>query len=289
MEMEETIFELIRRYGPPRLQPIITANIKESLVLKTTPVAGDQLLLGQSRLGGRPDLPPLLEWPTWKDKSLSFLAQINLAELPSYDFLKALPPAGTLAFFYSAEQETWGFDPKDRLSWRVIYFDSKELSRREFPQDLPDYGKYGDCSLNFVRSLTIPAHDAPCINLRYDRSDRTEIAQYGELDEQIEQFLEEGGCLNRLLGHPDQIQHDMQSECQWASHGLYCGNGRVDKSLKGRLLQAGAKNWEMLLQIDSNDPASMTWGDVGKLYFWITRKDLKARNFKNAWMVLQCY
>jgi hypothetical protein len=34
-----------------------------------------------------------------------------------------LPPAGRLLFFYDAENQPWGFDPKDRGSWSVMLVD----------------------------------------------------------------------------------------------------------------------------------------------------------------------
>ncbi|UDQ99492.1 DUF1963 domain-containing protein [Lentisphaerota bacterium WC36G] len=33
----------------------------------------------------------------------------------------------------------------------------------------------------------------------------------------------------------------------------------------------------------------MCWGDSGMIYFWIRKQDLKARNFENVWLHLQCY
>ena len=44
----------------------------------------------------------------------------------------------------------------------------------------------------------------------------------------------------------------------------------------------------LLLQLDTDDDAGMTWGDCGMLYFWITKQDLEAGRFENTWMVLQC-
>jgi len=32
----------------------------------------------------------------------------------------------------------------------------------------------------------------------------------------------------------------------------------------------------------------MTWGDVGRLYYWITREDLIAGNWELSWLILQC-
>jgi len=75
---------------------------------------------GFSRLGGLPEMPAHLEWPVWKGKPLSFLAQLDLAEmsavLPAF-----LPTSGYLFFFYDQDQDVWGFDPEDFGGWRVLH------------------------------------------------------------------------------------------------------------------------------------------------------------------------
>ena len=119
---------------------------------------------------------------------MSFIAQINLVELPEYDFLDVLPLDGLLSFFYSARQETWGFDPNDKGSWKVIYFDDRKLQRRDYPSDLPDEGIYKSCSVEFHHSVTIPELESPFIDLKYSNSDK-EIDQFMDLKEQIRIFF----------------------------------------------------------------------------------------------------
>src|SRR5437773_119943 len=93
------------------------ADLSEPCVLVTTRAQSYETMpVGRSRIGGWPDLPATIEWPCWRDKPLAFLAQINLAELTSFECCKVLPKSGHLWFFYDSEQSTWGFDPQDRGS-----------------------------------------------------------------------------------------------------------------------------------------------------------------------------
>jgi uncharacterized protein YwqG len=92
-----------------------------------------------------------------------------------------------------------------------------------------------------------------------------------------------------MLGHPDPIQNDMQLDCQLAFHGLYTGNASGYEDPRRAELEKGAEDWQLLLQIDSDDKARMIWGDAGRLYFWIRKQDLEKRAFENVWMILQCY
>ena len=85
------------------------------------------------------------------------------------------------------------------------------------------------------------------------------------------------------------IQSEMELECQLVSNGLYCGDPSGYNDPKAKELEKGAKDWILLLQIDSEDEKTgMMWGDVGRLYFWIKREDLKNKNFNKSWMILQC-
>jgi uncharacterized protein YwqG len=52
---------------------------------------------------------------------------------------------------------------------------------------------------------------------------------------------------------------------------------------------SGVDQWLLLLQLDSDDPIDVMWGDGGMLYFWIRRDDLANRRFDKTWMTLQCY
>lgn len=49
------------------------------------------------------------------------------------------------------------------------------------------------------------------------------------------------------------------------------------------------QDWLLLLQLDSDAMLDWSWGDSGRLYFWIHREDLAARRFEQVYMQLQCY
>jgi uncharacterized protein YwqG len=80
----------------------------------------------------------------------------------------------------------------------------------------------------------------------------------------------------------------MQLEAQLVSNGLYCGDPSGYNDPKAKELEAGADDWLLLLQLDSDDHADLMWGDVGMLYYWIRTDDLINRRFRRSWMTLQC-
>jgi len=118
---------------------------------------------------------------------------------------------------------------------------------------------------------------------------KPQFEAYGELGPRIS-TVREKETYHHLLGQPQLIQGDMRDECQLASSDGYVGSAEGYDSDRAKELRAGARDWLLLLQLDSEDQApGWMWGDVGRLYFWIRVQDLRARKFERVWMVLQCY
>jgi uncharacterized protein YwqG len=98
-----------------------------------------------------------------------------------------------------------------------------------------------------------------------------------------------GMTKHQVAGFPSAVQNDsMELECQLASSGLYCGDGSGYNDPRRKALEAGAKDWRLLLQFDSDDDLNVMWGDVGMLYFWVREADAAAGDFRQPWLILQC-
>jgi uncharacterized protein YwqG len=239
-----------------------------------------EIKVGQSKIGGRPDLPQNQNWFREDNgKTLSFLAQINLSETKQFDKSNQLPTRGIIYFFYSAEQEAWGFDSKDKDKFKVFYFDGDiaEIKRSDFPSDLPEHSKFKSCRLSFTNSISLPNWESDVIN---------GILSDKEQDAYIELTVD--GEITKLLGHSDNIQGNMEDECQLVTNGLYCGDPSGYNDPRAEGLKKDADKWILLFQIDSIDKAGMMWGDVGRVYFWIKKEDLERKDFDKSWFVLQC-
>lgn len=279
-----------------KLQPVLRNTIR--LYQKATDE--NNIAIGQTKIGGRPDLPREITWLTETNivettekkflifnskkeetitKPLSFIAQINLAEIVSFDKETLLPKSGILYFFYSAEQEVWGFDYKDKNKFKVIYWngDFSQLKRNEFPNDLPEYSCFKSCSVDIKSELSLPSNGHEVYE---DFAD-------GEDDKFWEEVYNDGN-LNKLLGYSDNIQNEMELECELVTNGLYCGDPTGYNDPRAKELEPNAINWRLLLQIDSNDENEMMWGDCGRLYFWIKKEDLINKDFDKSWFSLQC-
>lgn len=258
-------------------------------------------LVGASRFGGSPDAPIDFVWPirsapeesVWPDRTsarhLDFLLQINFAEVSRHDSTGILPRSGLLSFFYDAEYQPWGYDPKNRDGSKVVY------TREGIPLErfvMEGYDEFPEIALAFRPGLTLPIYDSRDF-VRLERKagmTEEEMNCYLDFSHQIRWNSTEKPpqFKNQLLGHSANIQGDMQLEAQLVTHGVYIGHSYPDDSIL-KELETGADDWILLLQLDTDDDLGVMWGDMGMLYYWIRKQDLESLNFDNVWVDLQCY
>lgn len=268
--------------GLARRIPEIDQLVCNSVRLLTRPVDEATLRPGVSKIGGHPDLPAGTVWPTFKGRPQSFLAQIRLVDVSPYDTSGLLPRQGMLWFFYDANQETFGENPQDCHGWRILFSARQpaSLQRQPAPPKLPPASLFRSCTLAPGSELTLalqPELELPS----FDWSNEEQQA-YEQVLETLRRPAELALPRHRLLGQPDTIQDDMRLQCQLVSYGVTTID---DPRVAG--LQAGASDWLLLLQIDSDAGARMHWSNNGMLYYWIKRTDLLARRFEQSWLVLQ--
>jgi uncharacterized protein YwqG len=212
----------------------------------------------RTRLGGAAELPPATPWPTYAGRPLALVAQVDLAEVAALGVPTGLPAEGLLAFFYDSVEQPPGSDPADRGSAAVLHTPAATPTRQraEGPAH-PAVGLRAEPELSVA-----PFESSDLEGLGMSASE--ERAYLGLLEH-------DGGVVHRLAGHAQPVQGDMQREC---------------RAVTGR---GEATEWRLLLQVDTQDEARMTWGDVGRLYWWIRADDLAARAWDRIWLVRQSY
>lgn len=299
MHAKEDLPKQLSDAGMEAIGAEIAAVSREAFRIQTSAATDETLPIGASKLGGLPDLPASIAWPDREGAPLAFIGQISLREIPSPS---PLPQDGIVSFFYDNAQSAWGFDPKDRSSFRVLYFPvSQELRRthspvKEEPPSLLQKIKGSSrkrsefyFQIFAVRQLAfVPFHSIPdpCAKLieRPLRGLEDQDMYANFFDEYSHQ-----GPAHQLLGWPTVIQNEMELECQMVTNGIYMGDTSGYKHPRRAELEKSAQDWILLLQVDSDDDAQMMWGDAGLLYFWIRRQDLERSDFGNAWCILQCH
>lgn len=238
--------------------------------------------VGMSRFGGDPDLPPEVEWFSnpISGAALSFVAQLNCAEVKSFDVDNKLPEHGILYFFYDLEAFCWGFDPNDAAGSRVFFYDGpvEQLKKRPCPNEIR---RFSSSALVFSNQIDLPEYSSWLVE--HSLSD-DEYERYLDLFDELGLDVD-----HKLLGHSNNIQKGMELQCELVRNGIYCGSSAAYRDAQVTELAPGRFDWNLLLQVSSYDEDDMQWGDDGSLYFWIRTEDLGAKNFDQAWQILQSF
>src|SRR5438093_1519255 len=238
-----------------------------------------------ARLGGKPRLPVGEAWPEADDEPLAFIAEVDLAATRAVFGEEVLPSTGFLEFFYDAEQEAWGFDPTERLKWRVLWVEGR-APERGLPRNLQEDARFKSVDLEGRVDRTFAEWES--WHIERLGMDREATHRYAEaLNAWKEAQNLNVGSVHRILGHPDQIQGDMMVECQLASSGIDVGGLKPFRTEEADRLKAGTGEWRLLLQVDSDEVSGMMWGDVGRIYYWIRHEDLQKGFWDRVWLVLQ--
>lgn len=234
----------------------------------------------RSKLGGKPDLDDR-PWPTWNNRLLSFVAQLDLVELARVWPDVGLPDTGLLSFFYDALDQPSGSDPRDRGSCQVLWI-TGPVSGRDLPENDGHMAEFDEVFLAPRRQDVLP--DRFSTFLDELELDDDETSRYEDLHFEVAGNSPD----HRVMGHPLILQNDdVFHSAQLASNGVDVGDPSWTADERVPALLAGVKEWLLLLQVTADDYAGMGWGDDGVVYFCIRREDLAAGRFDRCWAVSQ--
>jgi uncharacterized protein YwqG len=282
--MPQLLELLAKNPGLKRVAPAIAKEAMPCIRLFAKPARDGAIKTGASKLGGFPDLPDDFEWPCRDGAPLSFVAQINVTALPKFEGLEELPPNTLLSFFYDAQNLPFGFDSNDKSSWCVLaspISSTAPLKRRRRPKSLADEGAFTPCVLFTTLEESLPDPFSRIIEM-LKLTEGEQDAYFHIFEDHIDPRPH-----HKLLGHAEQWQNDMQLDCQLVSNGLSVGAPDWHAGPRRDALEAGASDWILLLQVDTDENAGMQWGDLGSLYYWIKRSSLESRSFEDVWLFLQ--
>jgi hypothetical protein len=241
---------------------------RPATLLKSRPAEEGDLVPGQSRLGGAPDLPADFPWPEHEGRPMGFLAQINLADCPA-------PFAGLRQGLLHVFSACGRIDPEEgfpELPEEVAGPEFHHLSlftgdvSTLAPRSAPDgIEAYSPALLEAKVIRTYPSGDDPAVTaLLTDPEARFTYQDYSFLMAHLVRAMT--GVRERTLlgGYPDLIQ--------------------------GELGPVPLREPALLLQVASDSNADMLWGDAGSLYFLAERADLEAAepDLSRVYLDFQC-
>ena len=276
------------------LKPQLRNAIRISLIRQEEEV----IPVGKSKVGGYADLPKNAKWPTsGENRPLFFRAQINLRDVAAFDINNELPKEGMLYFFTDSEDKIWGFEVEGRDFHKVLFVPSVEnLERTSPPAREEEYGNDyidGCASMEFRRTLELPGMFSYHFDIAQEKNEDYNSDNYFEYIAEQEYSKDMVyNAIHKLLGHSENVQGSMEDQCQYTSNGIDTGSSEGYNNPKIESLKSGIKDWVLLFQLDSdhdkNSGMDFMWGDMGRLYFWIRKQDLKNKDFSKTWLILQC-
>lgn len=264
------ISELINSNGLSFFEKDLLAVLKPSIRILNKETCEENITVGASKFGGRPDLPKGISWPNFSiNKPYSFIGQINLGDL-QLPTNGVLPEYGIIYFFLATENLfSMTEDIYNEQNAKVFYEkEVAELERVDFPLNLSPDLIYKACELEYNNEFNIPPAEYSVLKdigisleaqesfVRYCNFHRDFLGKYNIVD----------NFFNKLLGYPNQIQGDLQLQCD----------------------EKFPLDWVLLLQVDSDyEKTNMMWGDCGRLYFMIKQQDLIDGRFQNCFVIYQ--
>lgn len=229
-----------------------------ALALSTRVCPESRIVIGATKFGGQPDLPPGSEWPRCGRGPLEFLAQLNLAEFHKTFAGRALPSRGLLSFFmyHNYPQDEYGDGreepPSHKGGLRIIHTeDTSKLTRLDPPDDLTeDLGRpRRPCRITFAELLDLP------------EPNEAWAERYGPAFPQLE------------------AAYDYYSDpLRKANHQLF-GYAHVTVLVEDPVPGPG---WQQLIRFSSDAKLNWGWGDGHHMFWYIKSADLKTGRFTDT-------
>ena len=256
--------------------------------------------LAASRLGGWPDMPAGVSWPTWQERPMAFLAQINLAEVALINPHLKLPKAGLLSFFLGCDEQTYkkgndqrlrymadlmlGTEAKTNDAWRVTYHPLlSDMQRSTF--NGPIYPElFEPCSLSFFASgLSMPDENTAIYPALKVTMNASELTDYDDILSQLKSADKQ--MTEQLMGYPQLLQFTPpEMQCELSFRGQDPWQFPAARSEAHKELVQRCNQWTLLLQLTSNSAADFLWGDAGHFYFYGDRDAMERGDFSKVWV-----
>lgn len=213
-----------------------------------------------SRLGGLPNLPASIAWPVFDGRPMTFLAQIDLAELPNCNDLAWLPDSGTLFYFIGCGQgDEWVEE-----AGRVLFSSAISPEERALPR--------GSATLKVSHNLVFHVVDtfAP-LNAEDDlgqwQDNAVVEAWHRSLHPRFRPW-QIGGWHNPLQ------QHDLPARADRSYQNRF-GLNAADRSAPIEVLKS---SWRLLGQFDTDWLLTRNNG-YSRGYFWVREDEAKRCEF----------
>ena len=255
-KIRNRITDYIHSAGLAEISEQIQALGKPSVIISTIETT-DQPQAGESRMGGCPNLPAELTWPTYKKTPMVFLAQFNLTDISPFDIDGSLPSDGLLSFFLHAVLEEDGTNDDYGHQCKVIYTAQDDINKL-ISRPLPDheglimFSPQQQATVHFEADIALPPPGSDAID-SLSCNENAEIIIEAYWDKVWLKKVDEREDTHRLLGYPD-----------------------VDTGEE----QGASK---LLFQISFDELIDWSFGDAQSVRFYMPSGALEQQAWEQAW------
>lgn len=234
-----------------------------------------------TRFGGEPLLPPGATWPRSDRGPLSFLGQLDFAELSRVGGAAlGLPGTGSVALFYDVEGQPWGTEPGHADGFALVVCDESAQ-----PAELPDDAiPFDEEPLALSAAPSLPSPASPEGAALLEGEPDAIVRAYAEHLEALaaEQVPHGVAALRQQVGgHAPFVSRDVRLVASLASAGASATHlDAVPRDAVARARRE-AQAWQLLWQLEPHDDR-FTWAASGSLFVLVRGGDLG-----RAWVVYE--
>lgn len=254
--------------------------IKPAIGLLTIKIESDNLKIGASKIGGKPDLPKDVSWPRLNDSDLVFCAQYNISELKKCDVENLLPEKGMFYIFIGISGE-WNEFSIEQKDCKIFFIENLEdLERKEYPTTLNVEGKVEPAEIQFFESLTIPDDENYKLIDFDEKYEDFYFHFYQDTEEYIAEELNDlADNMHQILGEDKSVQSSVVYE--FSRNELNISDEEYLE--KWTEILKNSKTFSNLIQLDCFDSNTnlSKFGGSGVFYIGLKTKELENKNFTN--------
>lgn len=270
----------------------------------------DYSQIGNTRIGGNPDLPKHMDYPSNEAGYYNLLIQLNFNELENT--IKPLPSNGILYLFMGE------YDPDEFF---IYYYDGdqKELELKHPPKDKENLHEYLEepfkgikvqYNLNYfydyffleeLKKFNLKAYEEFQQVVGFENAQILGYSPVGSLAAYrvLNGFPHlEYTVLSESLGFGEEYNQQFKSLISSAEKNYQEEKGErkkeieeyihqlknYDKNKESHFEQVRNGNTLLLLSIPTKEKCEMIWGDYHTLYLYLKREDMENRNFSNFYV-----
>ncbi|HOY14171.1 MAG TPA: DUF1963 domain-containing protein [Saprospiraceae bacterium] len=260
--------------------------IKPAIGISTIKMEADNLKIGGSKIGGKPDLPKDVPWPRLNGNDLVFFAQYNILELKKFDVENLLPEKGMFYIFIGIGGEWNGFSMEQKDCKIFLIENLEDLERKEYPPTLNLEGKVEPAQILYFESLTIPDDE----NYKLIEFDEKYEDFYFHFYQYTADYIEEEindfeNNMHQLLGEDRSVQSSIVYEFSRIELKI----SDEDYSEKWTEVLENSKTFSNLIQLDCHDSNTnlSKFGGSGVFYIGLKTNELEKKDFKNLMISFQ--